>query len=122
MVVPQLQVCSSRISRFAMVRILALCTFAIAMVGCVGQVAKTPPPAGQKSVSFGHVFIVVEENHNYSDVVANPAMPYLNNLANQYGLASNYYANGHPSPPNYFMLTAGRRLTILDTVTPHSFP
>ena len=30
---------------------------------------------------FGHVFIVVEENANYSDVIANPAMPYLNSLA-----------------------------------------
>jgi len=57
MVVPQLQVCSSKISRFAMVRMLALCTFAIAMVGCVGQSAKTPPPAGQKSVSFSHVLL-----------------------------------------------------------------
>ena len=46
--------------------------------------------SAQKSVSFGHVFIVVEENHNYSDVVANPVMPYLNGLANQYGLAANY--------------------------------
>jgi len=122
MVVAQLQVCSSKISRFAMVRMLALCTFAIAMVGCVGQSAKTPPPAGQKSVSFSHVFIVVEENHNYSDVVANPAMPYLNGLANQYGLAANYYANGHPSVPDYFMLTTGGTLTLIDAVTPHSFP
>jgi acid phosphatase len=122
MVVRPLQVCYSQFLRFTTVRMLVLCGSVLALAGCVGQVAKTPPPAGQKSVSFGHVFIVVEENHNYSDVVASPAMPYLNSLANQYGLASNYYANGHPSPPNYFMLTVGRTLTILDTVTPHSFP
>jgi len=90
MAVLRLQVCQLQILRFATVRMLALCSLALALAGCVGQVAKTPPPTGQKSVSFGHVFIVVEENHNYSDVVANPVMPYLNGLANQYGLAANY--------------------------------
>jgi hypothetical protein len=48
-------------------------------------------------VHFGHVFIVVEENQNYAAVVASPSMPYLNSLANQYGLAANYFANAHPS-------------------------
>jgi hypothetical protein len=28
-------------------------------------------------------------------------MPYLNGLANQNGLAANYFANAHPSIPNY---------------------
>lgn len=101
---------------------LAIAGCAGAMAGCVGQVAKTPPPSGQKSVSFGHVFIVVEENHNYSDVIASPNMPYLNSLANQYGLATNYYANGHPSIPDYFMLTTGQTLTLIDSLTPQEFP
>ena len=103
-------------------RWLGLICCTLAMAGCVGQVAKTPPPSGQKSVSFGHVFIVVEENHNYSDVVASPAMPYLNSLASQYGLAANYYANAHPSIPNYFVLTTGQPLTLIDTLTPQDFP
>jgi acid phosphatase len=34
-------------------------------------------------------------------------MPYLNSLASQYGLATQYFANGHPSMPNYLMLTTG---------------
>ncbi len=63
-----------------------------------------PPP-------FRHVFILVEENRNYASVIGNPAMPYLNRLADQYGLATQYYANTHPSIGNYFMLTVG------DTVT-----
>src|SRR3989442_292836 len=64
-----------------------------------------PPPP------FRHVFILVEENKNYASVIGNPAMPYLNRLADQYGLATQYYANTHPSIGNYFMLTVG------DTVT-----
>ena len=35
-------------------------------------------------------------------------MPYLNGLAQQYGLAAQYFANAHPSLPNYFMLTIGQ--------------
>jgi phosphatidylinositol-3-phosphatase len=91
--------------------------------GCVGRVAETPPPpAPAQSARFGHVFIVVEENHNYADVVANPSAPYLNSLANQYGLAANYFANAHPSIPNYFMLTTGQNLTLVDALTPEVFP
>jgi hypothetical protein len=62
-----------------------------------------------------HVFIVVEENHKYSDVIGNSSMPYLNGLANKYGLALKYYANTHPSIGNYFMLTTGQIITNNDS-------
>jgi phosphatidylinositol-3-phosphatase len=81
----------------------------------------TPPPPAP-SVRFGHVFIVVEENANFGDVIANPALPYLNGLANQYALAANYFANAHPSIPNYFELTTGQILTLIDASTPRNFP
>ncbi len=58
-----------------------------------------------------HVVVVVEENHGYSSVIGNSAMPYLNSLAKQYGLATQYYANTHPSIGNYFMMTAGEIIT-----------
>ena len=61
--------------------------------------------------AFKHVFIVLEENGNYSTVIGKATMPYLNSLANKYGLATQYYANGFPSRPNYFMLTTGQFLT-----------
>jgi acid phosphatase len=38
-------------------------------------------------------------------------MPYLNSLASQYGLATQYFANTHPSIGNYFMLTTGQLVT-----------
>jgi phosphatidylinositol-3-phosphatase len=58
--------------------------------------------------AFKHVFVVLEENHSYSSVIGKPSMPYLNSLANTYGLATQYYANTHPSNGNYFMLTTGQ--------------
>jgi acid phosphatase len=58
-----------------------------------------------------HVVVVVEENHGYSSVIGNGSMPYFNSLAKQYGLATQYYANTHPSIGNYFMLSAGQIIT-----------
>jgi uncharacterized protein YjdB len=60
---------------------------------------------------FGHVFIVTEENTDYVDVIGSSSMPYLNGLAQQYGLATQYYANTHPSIGNYFELATGQILT-----------
>jgi len=71
----------------------------------------TPPPT-PPSTAFSHVFIVVEENHSYGDVIGNTNMPYFNSLATSYGLATQYYADAHPSLPNYFELTAGEGLSI----------
>jgi acid phosphatase len=57
------------------------------------------------------VAIVILENTNYADVVGSAAMPYLNGLISRFGLATNYYANTHPSIGNYFMLTTGQIVT-----------
>src|SRR5437899_5117270 len=64
-----------------------------------------------------HVVMVLEENHSYSSVIGSSSMPYLNSLANKYTLATNYYANTHPSIGNYFMLTTGQKITDNDGYT-----
>src|SRR5437870_11844327 len=67
--------------------------------------------------STNHVFILVEENHSYSSVVGSSSMPYLNGLISQYSVATQYYANTHPSIGNYFMLTTGQIITNDSTFT-----
>ncbi len=54
-----------------------------------------------------HVVIVVLENLDYSDIVGSPNAPYINSLIPQGGLATNYYADVHPSIGNYFIMTTG---------------
>jgi predicted secreted protein len=71
---------------------------------------------------FGHIVIVLEENTNYTNVVGSSQAPYLNSLMTQYGSATQYYANTHPSIGNYMMLTTGQVLTNDDSQTPQSFP
>jgi len=73
---------------------------------------QTPVPASQ--LTFNHVVLIVEENHSYSDVIGNSAMPYFNSLASQYGLATQYFAVAHPSLPNYLALTTGLTETFDD--------
>jgi acid phosphatase len=64
--------------------------------------------------SFGHVFTVVEENHDLAQVDST-SMPYLWSLMTRYGMATQYYANTHPSIGNYFMMTAGKIVTNSDS-------
>src|SRR5215467_5727027 len=71
--------------------------------------------SAQTVPASSHVFLVVEENHSYSSVIGSSSMPYLNSLATKYGLATQYYANTHPSIGNYFMMTAGQIITNNDS-------
>lgn len=75
---------------------------------------------------FGHVFIVVLQDHGFNTVVGNPAMPYFNSLASQYVLLTNYSANSGMSFDNSLYLATGaghanvpyfgRRLYLRDNV------
>jgi hypothetical protein len=70
----------------------------------------TPPPTQTQTQTrnparnFDHVFIILLENGNYSEAIA---QPYLKQLAGQGALLSNYFAVAHPSYPNYLALVAG---------------
>ncbi len=65
-----------------------------------------------------HIVVVMEENQSYASVVGNTSdWSNLNNLISTGALATNYYANSHPSIGNYFMLTTGELLTTDDSST-----
>src|SRR5205809_377018 len=76
----------------------------------VSGTAAVTVTAASAGGQFGHVFVVTEENTDYADVTTS-SMPYLMGLAAQYGLATQYYANTHPSIGNYFELATGQILT-----------
>lgn len=87
----------------------------IGIAGCGGgghtsaSPGPTPSPSPAPTIpAADHVFLVVLENHSFSEVIGNPAMPYLNALAAAHSLAANYFANAHLSIADYFMLTTGQ--------------
>ena len=51
-----------------------------------------------------HIFVIVMENHTAEQALSGP---FTASLANEYGVAENYHAIGHPSVPNYLALTSG---------------
>jgi hypothetical protein len=78
------------------------------VAGGVSNASASPPP------TYDHVFVIVEENHSFTDVIPNPAAPNLNALAAQYGVATNYFGITHPSEPNYVALLGGSFFGIQD--------
>jgi phosphatidylinositol-3-phosphatase len=93
-----------------------LCLLAAINVACGGGTKSSPiqTPVSPNQPTFAHVVLVIEENHSFSEVIGNSAMPYLNAQAQKYGLAAQYFANAHPSLPNYLMLTTGQMETFDD--------
>jgi hypothetical protein len=75
------------------------------------------PPA-----TYDHVVWIVMENHSYSQIIGSPSAPYINKVAGECGLATNYFAISHPSLPNYIALTSGSTQGITDDNPPSSHP
>ena len=85
---------------------------------CFGLLASLLPTVVSAQVPQAqHVVVVLEENTAYSSVMGSAQMPYLNSLAKDFGYATQYYANTHPSIGNYMMLTTGQILTNNDGYT-----
>jgi phosphatidylinositol-3-phosphatase len=67
--------------------------------------------------AFKHIFVIVLENKEYEQVLGSAQASYFNSLAQQYGLATNYYGIRHPSLPNYLALTGGDTFGITSNCT-----
>jgi hypothetical protein len=67
--------------------------------------AEGPTPGGVPRLD--HVFVIMMENHGYSQILTNPNAPYINELANAANMATNYFAIAHPSSTNYLEVTGG---------------
>ena len=57
--------------------------------------------------NLDHVFLIMMENHGYSQILNNPNAPFINQLAQSANLATNYFAIGHPSLTNYLEVVGG---------------
>jgi acid phosphatase len=97
--------------------VVLACGGSTSMSGSSGSSNSGSSNSGNSVPQFGHVVVVVEENAGYQDAIGSGSMPYLNSLVSKYSLATNYYANTHPSIGNYFMMTTGTIATNDDTFT-----
>jgi len=63
---------------------------------------------------YQHIVEIMMENTSYSTIIGNPLAPNINALANQYGLATDYFGVTHPSEPNYVANIGGSYFGIQD--------
>ena len=80
---------------------------AVMVAASLGFVAPSPTSAATAVPPLQHVFVVVLENQNYDAVVGSAAAPYLNQLASENALLTQYYGVGHVSLTNYIGMTDG---------------
>lgn len=109
------------ISRTSVVGILAL-------AGCANNSGNTlatcdpltsAPAKAPPGWQGGTVFTIVMENHSRGQILGNPQVPYINQLANENAVAEGYHDSYvHPSEPNYFWMVAGQNFGVLDDADP----
>ena len=85
--------------------------------GCSAHRQAQQPPA-----RWDHVIWIVFENRPYDAVIGSSDAPYLNQLAAECGLATDYHGVAHPSLPNYLALAAGSTFGVTDDDPPAAHP
>jgi len=63
---------------------------------------------------YDHIFLMILENHGFSQIIGNPAAPNINKLAGKFGLATSYFGVADPSEPNYVAMLGGNFFGIAD--------
>jgi hypothetical protein len=92
----------------------ATLTFFVAMAALVSSVLA----ADDDVPRLDHVFVVMMENHGFSQIINNPNAPFTNQLARTANLATNYFAVGHPSLTNYLEVVGGSNFGVLSDNDP----
>lgn len=94
-----------------------LCVGVLGLVACVGI-------GGCRLLTPPKVMLVMMENQSYSSVIGNAALPYVDQLAQHYGSATDSYSLTHGSLPNYLEIVSGSVQGVTDDGPPssHSFP
>ncbi len=104
--------------------LLKLCVLSLSLItiSCSSKqpsVSKTdsnqPLIAENKPVpKYEHIFVIIEENKAYDQIIDSPNAPIINQLAKTYGLAANFYGVVHPSEGNYVAMLGGSTFGIHD--------
>ena len=90
---------------------VALGAAAMPAPGAAATAAAPPGPLPR----YTHVFIIIAENKGYELIIGpDSAAPRLNALAQHYGLATQFFAETHPSEGNYVAMVGGSTYGIHD--------
>lgn len=68
---------------------------------------------------FDHVFFIIMENKTDTDILGNSYAPFINAYAKVANRATNYFAVGHPSAPNYLEIVGGSNFGLTNDYWPN---
>lgn len=99
-------------------RLLALLV-TLVLLACAARPARPAaanagPPDDAAVPRYAHIFVIMEENKDYGRIIGSDDAPAITALARGYGNAANFYAETHPSEPNYVALVGGSTFGIRD--------
>jgi hypothetical protein len=89
----------------AMKKIAALSLLSVALASANAFAAEGAVPAGIPHLN--HVYLIMMENHGYSQILSNPNAPFINAYAAKANHATSYFAIAHPSLNNYLEVVGG---------------
>jgi hypothetical protein len=94
-----------------------LCLLAAMTAGTAfAQKREGPDPKGIPHLD--HVWMIMMENHGYSQIRNNPNAPFINAWANSANVGTNYFAVGHPSFTNYLEVVGGSNFGVRNDNSP----
>jgi hypothetical protein len=86
-----------------------------AIVAAPAPGALAAPTAADLAVPrYAHVFVIVEENKDFAQIMDGGNAPAIARLATAYGSATNFFGEVHPSEANYVALVGGDTFGIHD--------
>lgn len=86
----------------------------LAITSSAAQAAQLAAKANVAIPRYQHIFVIVEENKDFSQIMDPSLAPNIARLATQYGSAENFYGEVHPSEANYLALLGGDTFGIHD--------
>jgi phosphatidylinositol-3-phosphatase len=111
------------LARLAVPILVASLAPLIAMAAAKPAAAAGPCGTVSTAPAYTHVIWIWMENHSYGDIIGNTSQaPYINSVANECGLATNYHNLSHPSLPNYVGATSGLAVSSLTPFDPDCDP
>jgi hypothetical protein len=98
------------------VRQIAMCAGLMCAVVLAAAIVSAAAPSGSDMhvPRYEHIFLIVDENKSYERIMNGRDAPTIAALAKAYGIATNFYAETHPSEPNYVAIVGGATFGIAD--------
>jgi len=99
---------------------IAVAVFLTAFAAPAGAATNPCGSVASPPATYTHVVVIMEENLSYPSAIGSAKAPYLNMLASDCALATNFHNETHGSQPNYMAATSGFATGVSAHTTNHS--